>query len=88
MRSRNCSLVSAIGALVLALAMVPSGLAQCGLNKNYVKPSAWHPQLGSAHFMHAALFDDDRRLKLDPMLKAAGVRARGTRVRAGPTAGR
>ncbi len=59
MRSRNCSLVSAMGALALAVAMVPSALAQCGLNKNYVKPSAWHPQLGSAQFMHAALFDDD-----------------------------
>ena len=59
MRSRNCSLMSAMGALVLAVVMVPSALAQCGLNKNYVKPSAWHPQLGSAHFMRAALFDDD-----------------------------
>jgi len=59
MRTKNCSLMSAMGALVLAAAMVPSALAQCGLNKNYVKPSAWHPQLGSAHFMHAALFDDD-----------------------------
>jgi hypothetical protein len=49
----------AMGALVLALAMVPSALAQCGLNKNYVKPTAWHPQPGSVHFMHAALFDDD-----------------------------
>jgi hypothetical protein len=59
MRTRNCSLMSAMGVLVLAVAMVPSALAQCGLNKNYVKPSAWHPQLGSAHFLHAALFDDD-----------------------------
>ncbi len=59
MRTRNCSFMSATGALVLAAAMVPSALAQCGLNKNYVKPSAWHPQLGSAHFLHAALFDDD-----------------------------
>jgi hypothetical protein len=41
--------------------IVPSALAQCGLNKNYVKPSAWNPQSGSAHFMHAALFDDDDR---------------------------
>jgi hypothetical protein len=51
--------MSAMGALVLAAAMVPGALAQCGLNKNYVKPADWHPQLGSAHFMHAALFDDD-----------------------------
>ena len=59
MRTRNCSLLTVAGALVLALMMVPSALAQCGLNKNYIKPAAWHPQLGSAHFMHAALFDDD-----------------------------
>ncbi|HMG87737.1 MAG TPA: hypothetical protein VK574_18525 [Terracidiphilus sp.] len=61
MRTRNCSLMSAMGALVLAVAMVPSALAQCGLNKNYVKPAAWHPQLGSAQFMRAALFNDDDR---------------------------
>ena len=59
MRTKNCSLISALGALVLALVMVPAALAQCGLNKNFVKPAAWHPQLGSAHLMHAALFDDD-----------------------------
>ena len=53
--------MSAMGALVLAMAMVPSALAQCGLNKNYVKPASWHPQPGSARFMHAALFDDDDR---------------------------
>jgi hypothetical protein len=39
--------------------MIPSASAQCGLNKNYVKPAAWHPQLGSAHLMRTALFDDD-----------------------------
>jgi hypothetical protein len=59
MRTRNCSLVSAMGALLFAVAMVPGALAQCGFNKDYVKPAAWHPQLGSAHLMHAALFDDD-----------------------------
>jgi len=59
MRTRICSLISAIAALVLAAAMVPSVMAQCGLNKNYVKPAAWHPQLDSAHFMSAALFNDD-----------------------------
>jgi len=61
MRTRNCSLVSAMGVLVLAVAMVPGALAQCGLNKNYVKPAAWHPQLGSAQFLHAALLNDDDR---------------------------
>ncbi len=59
MRTRNCSLMSAMGALLLATAMVPGALAQCGINKSYVKPAAWHPQLGSAHFMRAALFNDD-----------------------------
>ncbi len=61
MRTRNCSLMSAMGAAVLAVIMVPGALAQCGLNKNYVKPAAMHLQSGSAHFMHAALFDDDDR---------------------------
>ncbi|WP_348263677.1 hypothetical protein P8935_03740 [Telmatobacter sp. DSM 110680] len=59
MKSRNCSLMSAMVVLVLACAMVPGALAQCGLNKKYVKPAAWHPQIGTAHFMHAALFNDD-----------------------------
>ena len=51
--------MSAVGALVLAVAIVPSASAQCGLNKKYFKPAAWHPQIGSAHFMHASLFNDD-----------------------------
>jgi hypothetical protein len=51
--------MSAMGVLVLAAAVVPSALGQCGINKNYVKPAAWHPQLGSAHFMRTALFNDD-----------------------------
>ena len=61
MRTRNCYSMPAIGALVLAMAMVPSAVAQCGLNKNYIKPAAWQPQPGSAHFMRAALFEDDDR---------------------------
>jgi hypothetical protein len=61
MRTRNCKLATVAGALVLAMTMVPGAMAQCGLNKNYVKPTAWHSQPGSAHFMHAALFDDDDR---------------------------
>ncbi len=56
MRTRNWLTVA--GALILATTMVPGALAQCGLNKNY-KPAAWHPQLGSAHLMRTALFDDD-----------------------------
>ena len=59
MRTRNCRLVTVAGALALAMVIAPSALAQCGLNRNYIKPAAWHPQFGSAHFMHAALFDDD-----------------------------
>ncbi len=59
MWTRNCRSMSAFGALVLAVAMVPSALAQCGINKNYIRPAAWHSQLGSAHFLRAALFNDD-----------------------------
>jgi hypothetical protein len=58
MKTRNCSIFSALLMLVLAGAMVPSAFAQCGFNRNY-KPAAWHPQIGSTHFMHAALFDND-----------------------------
>lgn len=59
MKTRNCNLLTVAGALVLAMMMVPSAMAQCGLNKNYLKPAAWHPELGSAHFTRAALFNDD-----------------------------
>lgn len=61
MRSRNWSLAYAIGALVLALAMVPGALAQCSFSTKLVKPSSWHPQMGGVHLLTAALAgkDDD-----------------------------
>ena len=57
MRSRNCKLAALLGAL--AFALVPAAQAQCGLNLKSFHPAAWHPQIGSAHLVHASLFDDD-----------------------------
>jgi hypothetical protein len=61
MRTRNCRLLTVPGALVLAMMIVPSALAQCGLSTRLVKPASWNPQLRGAHVMRAALgrFDDD-----------------------------
>ncbi len=58
MRSINCRLVPALAALVMAVFMIPGASAQCGFNKNF-KPAAWHPQIGSAHLMRSAFFNDD-----------------------------
>ena len=61
MRTRNCKLLTVAGALVLAMMIVPSALAQCRLSKKLVKPASWNPQPRGAHVMRAALgrFDDD-----------------------------
>ena len=58
MRSIYCRFMPVAAALAMALSLVLSASAQCGINKNY-KPAAFHPQLGSAHLMRAGLFDDD-----------------------------
>jgi hypothetical protein len=61
MRTRNCSLLTVAGALVIAVMMIPSASAQCGLSSKLIKPSSWHPQMGPAHLMRSVLgrFDDD-----------------------------
>lgn len=59
MRTRNCKLLTVAGAMLLAMTTVPGALAQCGINKNYVKPAAWNLQNGSAHLMRAALLNED-----------------------------
>jgi hypothetical protein len=61
MRTRNCKLLTVAGALVLAMMIAPSALAQCRLSTKLVKPASWNPQLRGAHVMRAALgrFDDD-----------------------------
>ena len=58
MRSRNSRFASMLVALVLALATVPSALAQCGLSTKLTKPSSWQPKMGSAHLMNTALDGD------------------------------
>ena len=58
MRSRNSRFASMLVALVLALAMAPGALAQCGLSRNAVKPSSWQPQMGGAHLMNAAFAEN------------------------------
>jgi hypothetical protein len=45
-------------ALMLALAVAPGALAQCGLPTKLVKPSSWQPGLRGAHIMRASLADD------------------------------
>jgi hypothetical protein len=61
MKTKNCRLLTAAGALVLAMAMVPGALAQCGLSSKLLKPSSWQPQMGGAHVVRAPFgrFDDD-----------------------------
>ena len=59
MRSRNWRLVPAVGALVLALAMLPGALAQCGMPSKLIKPSSWHPQFGGAQLMRTGMDDGD-----------------------------
>lgn len=59
MRSRNFRYASMLVALVLALAVVPGALAQCGLSIKTVKPASWHPSLGTAHMARVAFDDGD-----------------------------
>jgi hypothetical protein len=58
MRSRICKLASMLVALVLALAIAPGALAQCGLSKNF-KPASWQPSIGVAHLARTAFDDGD-----------------------------
>ena len=55
MRTSIRRLVPALGALVVAWAMIPSALAQCGMPTKLAKPAAWHPQMGGAHVMRTAM---------------------------------
>ena len=45
-------------ALVLALAVSPGALAQCGFSTKLAKPSSWKLQMGSAHLMNAGFNED------------------------------
>lgn len=58
MRSRNWRFASMLVALVLALAVVPGALAQCGLSTKLAKPSSWQPQISGVHLMTTAFGDD------------------------------
>ena len=58
MRFGNSRFASMLVALVLALAMAPGAMAQCGLSTKLVKPSSWQPQMGGAHLMTVALPED------------------------------
>lgn len=59
MRISNWRLAPTVGALALALAMIPSALAQCGLPSKLVKPSSWRPLGGGARAMGVALSHDE-----------------------------
>jgi len=39
--------------------MIPSALAQCGMPTKLAKPSAWHPQMGGAHVMRTAGYEEE-----------------------------
>jgi hypothetical protein len=43
--------VSCMGALVLAVVIVPCAAAQCGLSMKAIKPSVWQPGYGESHQM-------------------------------------
>ena len=58
MKTRNWSLVTALGALVCAVFMIPNAVAQCGMPTGTIKPSSWQPQTGNAHLMRTAMGDD------------------------------
>lgn len=53
--------LSALGALVLTLLLLPNAQAQCGLPTKLVKPSSWQPQMGGQHVIRAALARLDDR---------------------------
>ena len=49
-----------MGALALALAMVPGAVAQCGLPSKLIKPMAWQPQYrGAQPMLLRTAFDED-----------------------------
>ena len=59
MRTSIRRLVPALGALVFAGAMIPSALAQCGMPTKLAKPAAWHPQMGGAHILRTAGYEEE-----------------------------
>ena len=58
MRTRNWRWTPVLGMLALALATVPSALAQCSLSSKGVKPSAWNPKFDGGRLMRAAMGGD------------------------------
>jgi hypothetical protein len=59
MRKRSWTLAIVAGASALALALVSSAAAQCGMPTKLAKPSAWSPSFGGVRLM-AASFGGDR----------------------------
>ena len=53
MRSKGLKWTSAMTALLLAAAMMPSAVAQCGISTKLVKPSNWNPQMGGVYLVRA-----------------------------------
>jgi hypothetical protein len=55
MQTTYSKLAGTLGALVLALMVVPNSTAQCGsLRQPLPTHTSWHPQYGNAHLMKAA----------------------------------
>jgi hypothetical protein len=55
MRTSIRRLVPALGTLVLAWAIMPSALAQCGMPTKLAKPAAWDPQMGGVHVLRTGM---------------------------------
>jgi hypothetical protein len=68
MKTSYWRLVPAVGALALGFVMVTSAQAQCGLPTKLVKPTNWHPQLGSAHLLRTGLGGPDFPDEIGPSI--------------------
>lgn len=63
MKTRFWKLISCVGALAVAVLLIPGALAECGLPSKPIKPMAWHPLFESAQpsLVRTAFNDDDER---------------------------
>ena len=59
MNTKCWRLASVIGALALAMTMMPNAQANCAPSSKPIKPMSWRPQYGAARLMQAAFPDED-----------------------------
>lgn len=59
MKTRFWKLMSCVGAVAVAILLIPGALAECGLPSKPIRPTAWHPLFGSAQpSLVQTAFDD------------------------------